>query len=65
MTADPRPPGLPQGEPPEVQILRVLVALAQIGEFVALAANNPTAAVAAGLLAWTIRVLLETSGKSN
>jgi hypothetical protein len=37
----------------------MLVASALVAEFVALTSSNPAAAMSAGLLAWTIRVLLE------
>ena len=47
-------------EDPERQLVRVLVAAALVTEFVALTSSNPAEAMAAGLLAWTLRVLLDS-----
>jgi hypothetical protein len=47
----------PNGDPD--QLVRVLTATALAAQFVALVESNPTAAATAGMLAWTIRVLLD------
>lgn len=47
----------PEGDPH--RLVQVLAALALAAEFVALVESNPAAAMSAGLLAWTMKVLLD------
>jgi len=54
---DETPPN-PDGADRE-RLVRVLVAISYAAEFVALSASSPAEAMTAGLLAWTLRVLLE------
>lgn len=52
--------GTPEEDPdPKRQLVRALVATALVAEFVALVSNSPAAAMSAGLLALTLRALLE------
>lgn len=48
----------PEGDPKRL-LVRTMVATALAAEFVALMSSSPAAAMSAGLLAWTLRVLLE------
>lgn len=48
----------PDGGPDD--LVRVLVAVALVAEFAALVSSSPAATMTAGLLAWTLRVLLDS-----
>lgn len=48
----------PDGKSPD-DLVRILVAMAMVAEFVSLVTSSPATALAAGLLAWTLRLLLD------